>query len=240
MTLLMGLADVRRRTGDPIPALYAGGFVGPYFNNSVLSSLFQDRSATPVTPAVVDGVVGTRLDLSGGGNHGIAPSDAARPILRTSGGKYWLEYDGIDDCFDISNVALVQNTTQCWAFQRAATGIHSIAFAPSAATRPYSFWWFSDNAIYEALGTTDSAGVANVTTGNFVGTSFRNGTESTLRLNGAQIGTRAPSAIAGSFNGIARDEVLFHNGREYASMIINRQLSVPEMVIVETYFAGLM
>lgn len=66
---------------------------------SILSSLYQDRSATPSTPSVVDGVVGTICDQSGAGNHLIAPSDAARGILRQSGSLYWVETDGVDDVY---------------------------------------------------------------------------------------------------------------------------------------------
>ena len=81
---------------DPA-SLFAGGKLGVFYDTATLASLFQDRSLTPTTPAVVDGVVGTRKDLSGNNNHQLAPSDAARPILRTSAGKYWLEFDNIDD-----------------------------------------------------------------------------------------------------------------------------------------------
>lgn len=68
------------------------------YDISDLSSLFVERTgASASTPASVDGVVGTVLDLSGQGNHVTAPSDAARPILRESNGLYWLEGDGVDD-----------------------------------------------------------------------------------------------------------------------------------------------
>ena len=72
--------------------------VTAFWDVSVLSTLFSDRSATPGTPAVVDGVVGTIKDLGPTGAHLIAPADAARGILRTDGaGKYWIETDGVDD-----------------------------------------------------------------------------------------------------------------------------------------------
>jgi hypothetical protein len=78
--------------------MFAGGKLGVSYDTATLISLFQDRSLTPVTPASVNGVVGTRKDLSGNNNHQLAPSDAARPVLRTDGaGRYWLEYDLIDD-----------------------------------------------------------------------------------------------------------------------------------------------
>jgi len=68
------------------------------YDISDLSSLFVERTgASATTPAQVGGVVGTVRDLSGNGHHLTAPSDAARPILRTGSGFYWLESDGVDD-----------------------------------------------------------------------------------------------------------------------------------------------
>lgn len=89
--------------------LLSGGEASPFdptklpnlvalYDISDLSTLFVERTgASASTPASVNGVVGTVLDLSGNGNHATAPSDAARPILRESNGLYWLEGDGVDD-----------------------------------------------------------------------------------------------------------------------------------------------
>ena len=74
------------------------------FDISQLDTLFSDRSSTPSTPAVVDGVVGTIKDLSGNSNHVIASSDAARGILRTDGTYYWIETDGVNDIY-VANVS---------------------------------------------------------------------------------------------------------------------------------------
>ena len=52
------------------------------YDISQLDTLFLDRSATPSTPASIDGVVGTILDLSGNANHLVAADDDYRPILR--------------------------------------------------------------------------------------------------------------------------------------------------------------
>lgn len=68
------------------------------YDISDLSTLFVERTgASASTPASVDGVVGTVLDLSGNGNHAVAPSDEARPILRRNGSIYYLEWDEVDD-----------------------------------------------------------------------------------------------------------------------------------------------
>lgn len=68
-----------------------------WLDPSDLSTLKQERTgASATTPSVVDGVVGSMLDKASGFWH-IARSDAGRPILRSSGGLFWLEFDGVDD-----------------------------------------------------------------------------------------------------------------------------------------------
>jgi hypothetical protein len=95
--------------GTRYPLLTAGSLGGagfspislnPYLwlDPSDLTTLFQERTgASATTPSVVDGVVGTILDKSGNARHLVAPSDAARPLLKNSGAVYWLEFDGSDD-----------------------------------------------------------------------------------------------------------------------------------------------
>jgi hypothetical protein len=64
---------------------------------SVLTSMYIDRAGTTLVSGAGD-VVGKMLDLSGAGNHSVAPSDAARPVLKIdANGKYYLERDIVDD-----------------------------------------------------------------------------------------------------------------------------------------------
>src|SRR5690606_34059523 len=80
------------------------------YDISDLSSLFVERTgASASTPASIDGVVGTVLDLSGNGYHLTASSDAARPLLRQSGGLYSVEFDGTDDSLNIGTSSLFRN-----------------------------------------------------------------------------------------------------------------------------------
>ena len=58
--------------------------------------LFQDEAGT--VPVTGDNQPVRRMqDISGNGNHAIAPSDAARPLYRTDGTLHWLQPDGVDD-----------------------------------------------------------------------------------------------------------------------------------------------
>jgi hypothetical protein len=78
-----------------------------WLDPSDLTTLFQERTgASATTPSVIDGVVGTMLDKSGNGLHVVAPTDAARPILRSAGGLYWLEFDGVDDVLSVASINL--------------------------------------------------------------------------------------------------------------------------------------
>lgn len=73
--------------------LFVSGEQGVWYDPSDLSTLFQDSAGT--TPAFTDGdPVGLILDKSGNGNHATQATDAKRPVLRISGGRYRLEFDG--------------------------------------------------------------------------------------------------------------------------------------------------
>jgi hypothetical protein len=76
-------------------SLFAGGGLGTWYDPSDLASMWQDSGGT--TPAAVDSPVGKLNDKSGNGNHMLQGTASKRPILRNSGGLYWLEFDGTDD-----------------------------------------------------------------------------------------------------------------------------------------------
>ncbi len=76
--------------------LFGAGQQGAWFDPADLSTLFQDSAGT--IPATADGdPVGRVLDKSGNGRHLLQAINAARPILRHSGGLTWLDFDGVDD-----------------------------------------------------------------------------------------------------------------------------------------------
>lgn len=68
------------------PALFLSP-AGPYYSDLGTTLVTTDGSA-----------VRRWADISGNGRHADAPSDAARPTLRVSGGRTWLDFDGVDDC----------------------------------------------------------------------------------------------------------------------------------------------
>lgn len=78
-----------------LATLFSGGRAGVWYDPSDLSSMWQDSAGT--TPAAVDSPVGKINDKSGNGYHATQATAAARPMLRSAAGLYWLEFDGVDD-----------------------------------------------------------------------------------------------------------------------------------------------
>ena len=101
LSLSLGLSLTSARMCDSDTLLEQVQALNPdgHFDLAETDTLFADRSATPSTPASVDGVLGTVLDL-GSGAPLIAPSDAERAILRSSGGVNYIEYDLVNDYYN--------------------------------------------------------------------------------------------------------------------------------------------
>jgi hypothetical protein len=92
---------------------FLNGRSGAAYDVSRTSTLYSDTAGT--TPAVVDGLVGKILDLSGGNFHLIAFSNALRGTLRTSGGKYWIEGPF---CYQAAGLTLGSPATNTTPWQR--------------------------------------------------------------------------------------------------------------------------
>ena len=94
----------RRRRFSPA-SLFANGEQGAWFDPGDPASLFADSAGT--VPASLDGPVGRIVDRSGRGNHAVQAIAAARPLLRAdSGGRRYLEFDGVDDRLSAGGMAL--------------------------------------------------------------------------------------------------------------------------------------
>ena len=86
-------------------SLFASGEQGVWYDPSDMSTMFQDSAGTiPVTAAGQP--VGKILDKSGRGNHASQATAAKRPLLQTSGGLWYLQFDGVDDALSTGNINL--------------------------------------------------------------------------------------------------------------------------------------
>jgi len=95
-----------------------------YWDVSVLSSLFQERTGGGTTPSAVDGVVGTIRDLTGNSRHLEARADGQRAILRTAGGLYYLQFDGSDDAYTIAGLSPGTTVAMGGAWTKRATYVN--------------------------------------------------------------------------------------------------------------------
>lgn len=82
-------------TFDPT-TLFSSSETGHIWDISNLDSLFQERTSQTTSAGVGD-PVGSIVDQSGNSEHWSAISDAGRPVLRESSGRYYLEFDNVDD-----------------------------------------------------------------------------------------------------------------------------------------------
>lgn len=82
-------------TSSPM-GLFTQGEEGLWLDPSDMATMFQDDAGT--VPVTADGQsVGRILDKSGRGHHATQAVAGSRPILRTAGGLWYLEFDGVDD-----------------------------------------------------------------------------------------------------------------------------------------------
>ncbi|HEX8214267.1 MAG TPA: hypothetical protein VF582_02215 [Allosphingosinicella sp.] len=87
---------LRQRGAFSPRLLFAKGEAGAWYDPADLSSMFQDAAGT--SAAAADAPVGLIRDKSGRGNHAIQATATARPMLRKdSSGRFYLEFDGVDD-----------------------------------------------------------------------------------------------------------------------------------------------
>jgi hypothetical protein len=105
---MLGVGDVGRIGRLGLQDRRAAGFLPPiamtvWIDPRNLSSMRQEiTGASATTAAVVDSPVGSVLNLGSLGGWFQAPATGARPILRNSGARYWLEFDGTDDSLNLA------------------------------------------------------------------------------------------------------------------------------------------
>ena len=95
ITNYQGVPTVPLDPDAVIAALFGSGEEGAWYDPSDLSTVWQDAAGT--TPATAGDPVGRIDDKSGNGNHATQSTSTARPTLQTSGGLYYLDFDGVDD-----------------------------------------------------------------------------------------------------------------------------------------------
>lgn len=84
-------------------SLFSSGEQGVWYDPSDLSTLWQDTAGTTAVTAA--GQLVARInDKSGNGHHATQNTESKRPVLRESGGLYYLEFDGAEDALQIASI----------------------------------------------------------------------------------------------------------------------------------------
>jgi len=190
---------------------------------SQLATMWQDRGgAAATTPAVVDSPVGTMKNLGTIGGYFLAPSDAARPTLRSAAGLYWLQFNGTNQIMSLT-FAVTQPFVRISAVdpdnansKQAFGGVTANAGAlyMTAINHPGVY---SGNAL---------SGPADISTGVYVFEERHNNLSSRVRINAGSYASGTAGAtlpggmsIGGSVSASAYSALLFHAVSMYLSDI---------------------
>lgn len=239
-------------------SLFASGEAGVWFDPSDLTSMYQGRTGT--TAAAVDSPVGQLLDKSGNGNHAVAPTDAARPILRESGGLYYLEFDGSDDCFITPTITPGVDKVQVFAGVRKLTDLsdqiiieHSAnlnnntgAFYLTGAAASSAVHNFVTRGTLPTFGSPASAtGLTAPITSVLMGQGDIAGDVSRIRRNGVTVATNNLDLGAGNFSAVPlyigrrAGTTLPFNGQIYSIIVrYGANLSADTIAAAEAYVAA--
>ena len=153
------------RPFDP-SQLFINGENGDFIDPNVLSSMTIERNGSGGPPAA-DVVVGRITGLINGLVF-TAPSDAERPILRLSNGKYRLQFDGVNDYIEtptttgftsISNLGMVfWAGTSAYQFGRVAMNIRNADTTDRTLIAPFDLQWNSMRVLYNGSNILTSSG----------------------------------------------------------------------------------
>lgn len=241
---------------DPL-TLFANGEQGAWYDPSDLSSMFQDAAGT--IPVTADGdPVGLRLDKSGNGHHAFQTIPTARALYRTDGTRHWLEYDGVDDCYQTAAFAWGSDQMfSSFALRKnidSAVGVFA-EFGPNTVSTNATFAVFHSN-------TTSVNGFGVISRGTSQQTlTFESGFPAPvdavvsaqleispasliLRANGTQRAASSSSMGSGNYGthslylGARAETSLFLNGRSYGDLLINRHPTPAELAAIDRYHAS--
>jgi len=249
----MGLIFLRNRVSGGAPpafdpaSLFASGEDGVWYDPSDLTTMWTDTAGTTQTTAVLEGVTPTSAnqvaridDKSGNGNHALQGTSPAQPILRvTSGGLYYLEFDGTDDFMSVAYTTTFNNITRSAAYRAAASNI--FLDEDNVANRG-SFWTTTTNGnlrfYNNASGIIASGGWSHNVDEVVVGTINSSGAATIDGSGNSQTGTVSVPSIGGIRLGSGGSGANWLDGRIYAVVDLDRVVTAQENTNLQTYLAN--
>lgn len=229
------------------------------FSAAQSGSCFQERTgAGATTPSNADEAVGSLKNWGTKGGFVVAPTDAARPILRASGSLRYLEGDGADDVMTGALAALrgVAGWTIVAGVRNdgSTASARNVLFITSGAgnTRAGLFY-AAVNGGTALAGRRASADVAATVTGaahagtDYVATGIGDytNTDAFLRANGVQEGSNTSWLTSGVSDNDAGSVQIFAGigpsgflaGRLYSLLIFGSVLSPSDLALAELWTA---
>ena len=220
---------------DPIPGLFANGEDGVYFV-AIPKHCFQDTAAA--TPAASGDPVRRINDLSGNGNHLIAPSDAERPTLTTDADSVsCLQFDPVANTSLRASVS--ENITSgeiilACVSDTSHTGVAMI-WGESAADR---FQVFVQSGTFRAgfagsvssrfIDSTVADTTKAVVTARFTASGVAIDVNGTEQATGAAVGTVEQTTGLITLGNLGYSISAEFDGKAFAGMVINRELTSAE------------
>jgi len=233
--------------GGAIPwsptSMFAASEIGGYYDPSIISSLWQDAAGT--TPVTADGQpVGKMADLSGNGNHWTS-SGTARPTYHASGGKYWLQFDGVDDQMTLASRVDLYDLTVGAAFS-IATGGGSIVRGLMGWTVGSTSSYFCSVAAGLTLprflgytgGVVASAATALSTTSVLTVRRINSTGVGTCRQNGVQKAAFTTYTGFSIVDALYRMGANFADGKLYGLVMCGASVSDAQQLELESFLAG--
>lgn len=255
------------------PALSEGGGGIPFasilslspelaFSAREVGAAFQERTgAGATTPSGTDGVVGSFKNFGTKGGFVVAPTDAARPIMRASGTLRYLEGDGADDVLSGALAALrsVAGWTIIAGVRNAGStaSARNVIFITGGAGNTRAGYFFAAvNGGVTLVGRRAAADSAASATGaahdntDYVATGIGDyaNTDAFVRANGVQEGQNTSWLTAGVSDNDAGSVQLFAGigpagflaGRLYSLLAFGSVLSPADLSLAERWTADQM
>lgn len=213
-----------------LPGLSAAN-TGGWWDPSNRTSTFQDVAGTIASNA--NNPVGRINDLSGHGNNLLQSINGNRPTLKTSGGFWWLEFDGISQYMD-ATFTLNQPMTRISAIRQIAWTAGARIFDGVSINAAGLFQLGSSPSIQMYAGISGPSDSAALTVGaDHVTTEIFNDGSSTLTIdngvmNMGNTGTSAPGgftigAIGGGSSSFSN--IRYYGGVEVGSLLIGTEIA---------------